>query len=225
MTRVGVTSDRFETVASRYAAVGLEPVSLPCIRIDTASPDAIASAREKAARAQLLIITSPRVVSLLWPDGDMPEVNTAVVGSTTASCVTRAGGRLALVGDSGMARLVELMESRVHGQKVMIAHAEGSDPAAMARLREIVPDLDEHPVYRAVPIPPNADKVEAVAFASPSAVTGWAISRNFDDVVVGAIGATTAATVARHREPDVVAEQRSHLALAGAIASLMEVKV
>lgn len=225
MTRVGVTSDRFATVASRYAEVGLDPVSLPCIRVDAASPDVIAGARERAARAEFLIITSSRVVSLLWPDGGMPDVDTAVVGSTTASRVTQAGGRTALVGDAGLARLVELSEGRIRGRRVMIAHAEGSDPAAMVRLREIVPDLEEHPVYRAVPIPPGGDRVDAVSFASPSAVTGWAMSRSFEDVVIGAIGSTTAAAIARHRESDVVAEEPSHRALAGGIASFMEVKV
>ncbi len=225
MNRVGVTSDRFDAVAPGYVEAGLEPVALPCIQIVPAPPSQIADAREGALRTDVLMITSPRVVSLLWPNGHMPDVETAVVGSSTAVCVEQAGGRPRVVGDAGLDRLVELMIGRTDGRTVMIAHAAGSDPAAMARLREIVPDLKEHPVYRTVPVAPGADPVDAVAFASPSAVAGWVLSRGFEDVVVGAIGATTAAAVVSHREADVVAERPSHLALAEAIASFMEVNV
>lgn len=225
MIRVGVTSDSFAAVASGYTAAGLEPVALPCIRIVPAPPREMARARARALRADLLMITSPRVVSLLWPNGRMPDVDTAVVGPSTASRVEQAGGRPSVVGDAGLARLAELIVGRTDGRTVVIAHAAGSDPAAMARLRELVPDLEEHPVYSTVPIAPGADSVDAVAFASPSAVAGWALSRSFDDVVLGAIGTTTASALASHRTPDVVAGRPSHLALAEAIASFMEVNV
>ena len=225
MIRVGVTSDRFDAVAPGYADAGLEPVSLPCVQIQSAPSGDIAYVRERAAHADLLMITSPRVVSFVWPDGRMPEVDTAVVGRSTASRVEQAGGRVTQVGNAGLARLVELTADHIEGRCVMIAHAEGSDPAAMARLREIAPDLEEHPVYRAVPVAPGADPVDAVAFASPSAVNGWGLSRSFDDLLVGAIGATTAAAIARHREADVIAERPSHPNLAQAIASFMEVNV
>lgn len=225
MIRVGVTSERFDAIAPGYTDAGLEPVSLPCVQIQSAPPRDIAYVRERATRADLLMITSPRVVTLVWPDGRMPEVDTAVVGRSTASRVEQAGGRVTQVGNAGLARLVELTAGHLEGRCVMIAHAEGSDPAAMARLREMAPDLEEHPVYRAVPVAPGADRVEAVAFASPSAVKGWGWSRSFDGLVVGAIGATTAAAIAPHREADVIAERPSHLNLARAIASFMEVNV
>ena len=223
MIRVGVTSDRFDAVAPAYTDAGLEPVSLPCVQIQPAQPGDIAHVRERAPRADLLMITSPRVVSLVWPDGRMPQVDTAVVGRSTASRVEQAGGRVTQVGAAGLARLVELTVGHMEGRCVMVVHAEGSDPAAMTRLREIAPDLEEHPVYRAVPVAPGADPVDAVAFASPSAVKGWRLSRSFDDLVVGAIGATTAAAIGRNLEADVLAERPSHLNLARAIASFMEV--
>lgn len=225
MIRVGVTSDRFDDIASGYADAGLEPVSLPCIQIQPARPGNIAYLRERAMNVDLMVITSPRVVSLVWPDGGMPEVDTAVVGRSTASRVERAGGRITRIGNAGLARLVELSAGHIEGRRVLIAHAEGSDPAAMARLREIASDLEEHPVYRAVPMAPGSDRVDAVAFASPSAVKGWELSRGFDDLVVGAIGTTTAAAIARHRAADVIAERPSHPNLARAIASFMEVNV
>jgi uroporphyrinogen-III synthase len=150
-------------------------------------------------------------------------VETAVVGTSTRSSVEAAGGTVTIVGDAGLARLAELLAGRVEGRRVVIAHAERSDPEAMRRLREAVPDLEEHLVYRTVSIPPAGDRVDVVAFASPSAVSGWALSRRFDEVVVGVIGDTTAAAMARHRMADVVADRPTHPALARAIASFMEV--
>jgi uroporphyrinogen-III synthase len=64
--------------------------------------------------------------------------------------------------------------------------------------------------------------VEAVSFASPSAVQGWLMTRGLDDVVVGVIGKTTGAAVARVRPPDTVATRPSHKALAGALADHLE---
>lgn len=225
MSRVGITSDRFDDIAPCYVDAGLDPVALPCIRIDPAPPPVMADARREAANADLLVVTSPRVVSLLWPDGRMPPVRTAAVGPSTASSVERAGGAVAIVGDAGLARLVDLLADRVAGRRVLIAHAEGSDPEAMRRLRDLVPEFEEQLVYRTVPLPPAADSVDAVSFASPSAVTGWTLTRGFDDLIVGVIGDTTAAAVARYRTADIVSEQATHLALAGAIASFMEVNV
>ena len=64
--------------------------------------------------------------------------------------------------------------------------------------------------------------VEAISFASPSAVQGWLITRDLDDVVVGVIGQTTAAAVARIRPPDAVATRPSHKALALALTDHLE---
>jgi uroporphyrinogen-III synthase len=67
--------------------------------------------------------------------------------------------------------------------------------------------------------------VHAVVFASPSAVTGWLLARDFEDVVVGVIGPTTQAAVGRHRIPDVIAPEPSHHSLARALTSYLEVSV
>lgn len=155
----------------------------------------------------------------------MPGVDTAAVGPSTAEAVVKAGGRVSLTGDAGLARLVELAAQRLDDGRVVIAHAAGSDPVGLARLRRSTPNLEEREVYRSVPVAPDAVVVDAVAFASPSAVDGWHLTRDLEDVVVGAIGATTANAVARHHVPDVIASSPSYPALAEAIATFMEVKV
>lgn len=225
MTRVAITTDRFANVALGYVEAGLVPVSLPCIRFSPAPAAKINQARSGVDNTDLLMLTSPRAVELLWPRGGMPNVAVAAVGSATAATVTRAGGRVELVGDAGLARLIDMAADVLRHRKVMIAHASGADPEAMSRLRTLVPDLTEHVVYQVVPVGPPPLPIDAVAFASPSAVKGWCLTRTLDDVVVGAIGSTTAAEVARHREPDVVADRPSHLVLARAIAASTGAKV
>jgi uroporphyrinogen-III synthase len=224
MTRVALTTDRFFEAAASYTHVGLVPVSLPCIRFEPVTDARIAAARASAIDADLLLITSSRVVDLLWSRGGMPNVEVAAVGPSTADAVLEAGGRVGVVGDAGLGRLIDLTGDRLNRGRVMIAHAAGSDPTAMTRLRAIVAELDEHVVYRMVPVGPKILPVDAVAFASPSAVGGWGLTRTLDNVVVGAIGETTAHAVSQIREPDIVADSPSHSSLARGIASFMEVK-
>lgn len=225
MIRVAVTTDRFDDVSGVFVDAGLEPVALPCIRIEPSPPHQLAETRRYAERADLLVVTSPRVVSLLWPRGGIPDVDAAVVGPATADAVSAAGGRVSVVGDAGLARLADLALGQIQGGRVVLAHAAGSDPVGMARLQEIAADLIERVVYESVPVAPDLTQVEAVAFASPSAVAGWVLARDLEAVVVGAIGTTTARAIERYRPPDVIAEEPSHRALAEAIAAFMEVKV
>jgi uroporphyrinogen-III synthase len=225
VTRVAITTDRFRDTASGYVLAGLSPVSVPCIRFEPEPPGTIDEARSAAAEAGLLLITSPRVVSVLWPRGGMPAVETAAVGPSTAAAIIEAGGQVRVVGDSGLSRLIDAVADRLQDCQVMVARAAGSDSVAMDLLRELAPNLADHVVYRVTPTAASNVEVDAAAFASPSAVDGWCLTRSLDDVVVGAIGKTTARAIARHREPDVVATRPSHLSLARTIANFMEVPV
>lgn len=225
MNRVAVTTDRFDVVADVFAEAGLDPVALPCIRVTSASSHQLAVTRNHAGTADLLMVTSPRVVSLLWPGGGMPDVDAAAVGPTTARAVVAAGGRVNVVGDAGLARLADLALGSIRGRRVVLARAAGSDPVGLARVRESAGQLIDRVVYESVPVAPDMTPVDAVAFASPSAVAGWMLGRDLEDVVVGAIGTTTARAVERHRSPDVMAATPSYPALAETLATFMEVRV
>ncbi len=75
-------------------------------------------------------------------------------------------------------------------------------------------------VYRTRPCPPPQDPIEAVAFASPSAVRGWLLARDLNDVQVAAIGPTTAAELERAgHPPEVLAEEPHVTSLAEALAT------
>jgi len=222
---VALTTDRFDQVAHWFTAAGLEPLHLPCIRVDPASEETLQRARDAASSADLLLLTSPRTVGLLWPLGDMPDVEVGAVGRATAAAATEAGGRVGITGRSGLARLIDEAADRVSGKRVVLAHAASADSSAMARLEGLAPDLEEHCVYRVTPVGPADTPVDAVVFASPSAVEGWLLSRSLDGPLLAAIGETTAAALGRYRAPDVTAPSPSYQALAQTLASILEVRV
>lgn len=230
MTRVAITTDRFESAGRPFRRYGLEPVSLPCIRIEPAGADLLAEARKAAALCDLLLITSARTVDLLWPDGPMPSSPVAAVGEWTAAAVEARGGRVALAGQAGVTELIDQLGSNLETAAVVFPHAgrpsadnSTSLRTALETLRGRAAKLNEFEIYRTTSLSPGTDDVAAVAFASPSAVAGWHLSRSFDALVIGVIGLTTRVAVAAHRSPDVVAPQPSHDALARAMASFLEV--
>ena len=85
-----------------------------------------------------------------------------------------------------------------------------ADPAPAAGLRAAGAEVVAESVYETVPIAPASDTVDVAIFGSPSAVEGWCRSRSLDGLVVGAIGATTAAALTHRGHPsDVVPERPS----------------
>jgi uroporphyrinogen-III synthase len=231
MTRVAITTDRFESAGRPFRRFGLEPVALPCIRIEPADATVLARARRAAAVCDLLVITSVRTVDLLWPEA-MPPSPVAAVGERTAAAVTARGGRVVVAGRAGLDDVIDRLDTLLESAGVVFPHAGGSwsNPAkspalrtAVEALRARAASLTEFEIYRTTSLPPAADAVAAVAFSSPSAVAGWHLSRSFDGLVIGVIGSTTRLAVSVHREPEVVAPRPSHDALARAMASYLEV--
>lgn len=225
MTSVAITTDRFFYVAPLFASRGMEPVETPCVRVDPGDDEILDRARDAAKTAGLLLISSARALEVLWPDGSMPPVDVVVVGERTAVEARARGGRVVTVGTGGLLDLVDATAPRLVDSRVVFPHAHGADPKGLAALRQITNDLVEIEIYKAVPIAPGPVSVDAVAFASPSAVSGWLLARDLNSLVVGVIGPTTAEAVARYRAPDVVAPIPSHRELAKALASHLEVSV
>ncbi|MGI8516951.1 MAG: uroporphyrinogen-III synthase [Acidimicrobiia bacterium] len=225
MTRVAVTTDRFSEAAVAFERVGLEPVSLPCIRVHAADAGVLAQAREAASIADLVLISSVRTLDVLWPHGSMPALEVGAVGERTAAAVRARGGRVVLMGRSGLADLAEQAADRLGSSRVVFPHAAGSDPGARELLSDRAIDFRAFEVYRTVPVAPEFAPVAAAVFASPSAVEGWLLSRAFDGLIIGVIGPTTRKALTRYRMPEVMAPQPSHHSLAQALASYLEVAV
>lgn len=220
---VAITTD--EGSAGRVSALfrikGLEPVPLPCIGVE-AAPDIVCDrAREAAASADLLIVTSARTIGVLWPDGGMPGVPVAAVGPATARAVREAGGVVAVEGRGGSQALVEALGT-VRGRVVVFPHAAGASAHTAERLAARGAVVDAHSVYRTRPIPPGDASVDSVAFASPSAVEGWLLARSLDGLIVASVGETTASYLeGRGHRSDVVPTRPTFPSLADALAGRM----
>ncbi|HJR87883.1 MAG TPA: uroporphyrinogen-III synthase [Acidimicrobiia bacterium] len=223
--RVAVTTDRFDRVAPFYREARLDPIRLPCVKVEPAPADVLARARAATARAGVIVLSSARTVDLLWPDGPMPSIPVLAVGTATEAAVKDRRGQVFIVGNSGLAALAARARTRLATANVVFPRSANSDRAALRIIRELAPHLLEFEVYRTRSIAPAKAEVQAVAFASPSAVEGWHFARSLEGLVVGVIGPTTSAAVSLHRRPDVVASSPSHRALAQALASHMEVKI
>ena len=231
MIRVAITSDRFAEAADPFRVVGLHPVPLPCIRIEVEPRNVLDRARAAATGADLLLVSSARTIDLLWPDS-MPALEVAAVGSQTAATVAARGGRVVVCGRAGLVDLAARLPDRWRDSKVVFPHGAfpTGSPADHARhlglaamLEARVGDLQEFVVYRTMSQAPGPNPVEAAAFASPSAVAGWRLSRSLVGLVIGAIGRTTGEAVAAHATVDVLAPRPTHRALARAMASYLEV--
>ena len=222
MTKVAVTTDRFEEVADSYRRQGLTPISMPTIRVEPAEPDVLDAAREAAEGAALMLATSPRTIRMLWPHGEMPPIPVAAVGEVTSTAVVDAGGRPTIVGRAGLADLVDLMMQAGVPDRIVFPRAAGSATELLSPLVREGVEILAFDVYRSVPVAPAGDLgVEAATFASPSAVEGWILGRDFDGLVLAVIGATTEAALLQHASVAVVAPRPSHEAMAIALASYL----
>src|SRR5690606_3561500 len=109
MTKLAVTTDRYEVVADSCNRQGLTSILIPTSRVEPAEPDVLDATREAAEGAVLMLVTSPRTIRMLWPLGEMPPIPVAAVGEVTSTAVVDAGGRPTIVGRAGLADLVDLM--------------------------------------------------------------------------------------------------------------------
>jgi uroporphyrinogen-III synthase len=213
------TADRAHVMGLSLRREGLKPVSLPCIDVMPAEPTVLESARRAVASCDFLVLTSTRVVDVLWPGGDMPPVPVAAVGAATAEAVTQAAGTVTFVGSGGGADLIAALADSVNGKDLVFPHGSGADPATIERLRAAGAHVAAPIVYETTPIAPGDAEVDAVVFASPTAVEGWHLSRTLDDLIVGAMGETTASALLDiGSSPHVMPEKPSFNRLASLVA-------
>ena len=196
---VTTSADSSPRWADSVTAAGHVPVSLPCIEVRPRAADELDFLRKATLGADLLLLTSARSVGFLWPDEAIPDVAIAAVGRATAEAARAAGGRVEFVGDAGGDSLVASLLDAVSGKRVVFPHAGGSDLSRIDRLRAAGARVVAGAVYDSIPVAPANDPVDAALFGSPSAVAGWLMARTLAEAgLVGAIGDTTAAEIARH---------------------------
>lgn len=204
-----------DRLADEVRRRGHRPVLLPTVAIVPAEAPQLARARAEAAAADLVVLTSARTVEVVWAGRGMDGLAVAAVGPATAAAAEAAGATVVARGKMGGATLAAAIGDRARDRLVAIPHAEGADLVPFAGLGAA--RVDATPVYAARPGPPGADPVDAVLFASPSAVAGWLTARPVDDLVVGVIGPTTAAAARQAGAAPVVAVSPSFPDLAATL--------
>lgn len=224
MPRVAVTAsvEASAGMAVELVAVGLRPVSLPCVRIQQAADADLARARAAVEEADLVVLTSSRALDVLWPDGPIPDTPIAMLTPAGAARVEERGGRVAHVGTGIASHFTEYLARKAVGQRVAYPHSEGADPRVIVSLADTIEDLVAVAVYGWIPVAPALDPVEATVFESALAVEGWMKGRALSRIVVAAIGPATALALRRHgRGPDVLVRRPHFEMLAETLASAL----
>ena len=164
-------------------ARGGAPLRFPCIAFEDAPGLESLVARVRAG-ADLVVLSSPyaarRLFALLGPV-DLPF---AAAGAATRdafpgarSCLIPPGGR------TGAQPLLELLAPLVAGKRVLVPRAEGGNPELVLGLTRAGAQVEALTLYRTVTAPRaepamlaalEEGRVDAIAFASGSAVRGFA---------------------------------------------------
>jgi uroporphyrinogen-III synthase/uroporphyrinogen III methyltransferase/synthase len=196
--------------AARLATLGADPVVLPCIRVETFTDEPTRARLATALRdADWLCVTSPRgaeaVERLAGPLATATRV--AAVGEATAGAVRSLLGRTPFVSREGTSLALgeELLAQELvrAADRVVIAAAEGGRTDAERVLRRGGARVTRIDVYRTVPAPPNAARIDLarenigdVLLASPSAVQGLLnLASSPASARIFTIGPTTTAAV------------------------------
>jgi len=191
VTRAAEDAPELETLLRERGAA---PLRMPCIAFeDGADLEKIARIVREGA-ADLVILSSPQAVRrfrALCPGSTLPV---ATVGAATArewpgSAVFPAQG-------TGAEALLESLGDTVARKRVLVARAEGGNPALVAGLRRAGAQVEVCTLYRTV-TPPAADpavlrelregRVDAIAFASGSAARGFVVLAGAESAASAAV--------------------------------------
>jgi uroporphyrinogen-III synthase len=191
VTRAAEDAAELEMLLRERAAI---PLRMPCIAFED-GPDVARIAqvmREKLA--DLAVIASPQAARRLLAICENPGVPLAAVGTATARELP--GEVIVPKNGTGADALVRELRSRVAGTRVLVARAEGGNPALVAGLRAAGAQVETCTLYRTVTAP-RADpaalrelregRVDAIAFASGSAARGFAALVGADSAAPAAV--------------------------------------
>lgn len=231
--------------AGKLAALGATPIVFPCVRSEPLGDASLAGRLAAAiARADWLVCTSRRGVDRVaeLAGAALPaQLKLAAVGAATAQRFRERFGRCELTGRGTAvalgAELAAALATRPNtatgtavptAARCVLALASNAGPDLLAALKAAGATVERFDVYRTVPAHPvdprrplSALGCDAVIFASPTAVTGFANQVEVDGSgVFVTIGPSTSKAV-RARHWDVAAEAREP-SLSGIIASMLE---
>ncbi|WP_424016016.1 uroporphyrinogen-III synthase [Halorubrum xinjiangense] len=230
--------ERIESAVELLRSLGAEPVADPMLEVEPTGA--------VPADSPLVVLTSKTGVELAaeagWEPGD---ADLAAIGPATAAAAREAGWTVDVVPEEyTSAGLVTALESRVAGERVVVARSDHGSDVLLDGLREAGADVIETVLYRLTRPAGAGDAAElaaagdldAAAFTSSLTVDNFlaaaadrgvedAARAGLADAVVGVIGPPTAETAAnRGVDVDVVPDEASFEALATAVVDALDVE-
>ncbi|HVR88027.1 MAG TPA: uroporphyrinogen-III synthase [Candidatus Limnocylindria bacterium] len=220
-----------DSLAARLRSLGLAPCAAPCMRIEAlADPAPLRNAIRSLSRGDTLVLTSRSGATAVADalGGAACRARIAVVGLSTAEACRDRGLAVAFApSEPTGAALAEQLPLPLG--IVLLARADRAAHETAEILRRRGAKVREIAAYRTVPafagVAGELPRADAVVFASPSAVDGFAAALSLGDAAVIAIGPTTAARVrvALAVEPTVAARPDDD-AVAAAIITALEAR-
>ena len=178
VTRAAEDAAELEALLRERGAV---PLRMPCIAFEDGPDVARISSILRDRQTDLVVVASPQAARRLLALDGARGVPVAAAGAATARelpgevIVPRSG--------VGAEALLREISGRVRGKRVLIARAEGGNPALVDGLRAAGALVETCTLYRTVTarqVDPEAlralreGRVDAIAFASGSAARGFA---------------------------------------------------
>ncbi len=181
--------------------------------------------------------TSANTVDVVKPAPSAATKHVAV-GKATASALEKLGITPTLVGCGSSMDIANLIVPQVPAKaKLVYCRSAVADASFPSRLRSAGIDVTERIAYCIGPASSESllqaleKGAQAIAFASPSAVTGFASIIRHDrelwaqnsGIIIASIGSTTSSALRNHlRSADIVATQPTFPSLAATIARRLE---
>lgn len=214
-----------DELRGRLESLGAKVLVWPTLSFGPpARPESFLEAVDRIDAFDWVAFTSPRAVAAVverrdWsPSGTDPEFGVAAVGSATANSLRVAGWPAHMVGKGpGAAALVDAFRSRgIRGRRILFPAGSLALPTLEDGLRALGNTVTRVEAYTTEVVPPAAEQVErdmaegvdAVVFASPSAVRAVELAfrvplgQVLDGVGAVAIGETTAGALRSAGIPD-----------------------
>ncbi len=214
-------------LADRMAALGAEVIVVPAIQIAFADPALLDAALADLARYDWVIFTSRNAVEATFRRaGRLAGPKIAAVGPGTAAALHERGTSVDLVPREATAEALADAIGECRGARVLFPRADIARRALPDGLRRRGAVVDEVVAYHTRPDSsprPDLRGVDAVTFASSSAVRGFLDQGPVPPgAVVVCIGPTTART-ARERGLEVarVAEDHGEDGLVAAVVAAL----
>lgn len=196
------------------AALGARAIALPVIALEPLPPGDVSDSLGRLGEYDWIVFTSANAVRFFWSlkggtgrDSLPPGVRIAAIGPATAAALRETGATPSVVPTAFRAAELPAAMGAIAGSRILLPRSAQGRDETLAVLEAAGARVEHLAIYRTVFTRPPAaelrlldERIDAVTFASPSAVNGFnALGRPAQAVMARAalacIGPVTGAAV------------------------------